>query len=826
MKRKIPFLAFALFAVSCGGGISENSGKISMQNSPEGNIRTTKVCDLVNRDITADINVIFSKKYKDGKVIPVEGVLELKTEKGTYKFNFCGFTADGIHPKPYGNCFLLHVTDTKNFCENIEGVVLYQNGLKIGEIKDIPSEIFCSYERVSKAQFNGITVKNYLYRDCKEDESLPTSSIKVGNLRLSVKLPSQITRNIPRDTDLIRLDISSYIDGKEYWLDPIILSKGNTTVNIKVPAGFISVYVSLWDNDTANGTVYPIAGGVTFTQIEDGGNKTLIVYIPTGVWNLNSTINGISKLQVGNLPSKPSIHWGDSIPDYVIFDKEQLVDFQNWKPYDIWSYSEDTFLKTSNGTLFGFIEPKFNITYYINGTEKVFNLREFSIEAWNKDIGTIPNIVIGRFENGTKATLYSIGNVNCTITFHYTNGTIYSFSPQYKWECMEYLPLSVLSPGNKVSGNYTYDNVTAYVLTDCHCFVSQEECINSSENCGIVNKLEVKYQIQNVTRATATITDLPLPWRDEARIKEFNATCSDDGAECTYYWTINNPKSHPISCYLADDAGNIKININCSNGNFTCTSNNCMWDFQKTSLVVRDEAYVEPLADIAKLEKITYYSPNRELLKDVPGINPKMEDVINIFQNATGKNITIFKNPPITCKVEQGDNNTSFVLSNCSDSSLNGIINIESHDNKVYISNIESYVVYAYKAPDRDTMILYDGNHTISIAQTPATSIYYDNELYNIVNGTWKVFEFDDDYFAWSRSNKKCITFNSENKTYSISPNGEEGNFTITNGTLHLQGSSSYDSRIVQVFFNPKLLILSDGYKTLILEEGNNTECE
>jgi len=839
MRKKIPFLALSLFAISCGGGggsaVTENNG-----GGVPKDIKVERVCREVCKDVNVDLNISYLGTLKNGKYEVNWGGLKFSYGGRDYYFNLCGFVWKGHQkdtPTPYEKCFLVELEDTDNYCGEPKKIVLYDKGKKVGEINDGLADTYCSsVGAIHEHNFSGITINNFCHTECSEAEtSLPVLS-KNGGLKVSVKFPHKVSnRAIHGDTDFIRIDVSSELcpppSGCErYDLEPVYLTRDNPSATLKVPAGWVDILITLWDNNTD--IPYPIGGRYIYTRIKEGETKKIVAYIPTGIWKLNSTIKGIKRIQVGTFPTNPEVEWGSPIPEYLIFDKNWYNQatssngtFERW---EIIGLLDRAFIETDNKTLYGFFIPKWNIEEFLSENKTGENYDEFTFEVWDKFEGTKPDLVFGKFENSTKVSIYAYDYANCTVKFHYENGTVYTFNP---WNCLYYLPLSVFSQTGNINGTYIYDNITAYTLKNCDCLIPEEECINMPSDCVKVNKIEINYSFQGVEKAEATVTDLPLPWKDMARITNFNATCTTDGFKCTYYWSINNPKNHSISCYLTDEMGNLKKEVDCSVGNFTCTSNTCPWDMQSISFVVKDNSYVMPLADVASLKEINYITENKEVLKDIPGLSVQLSDVVDILKQSSNGTVTIFKDSPISCLIQEGDKYTSFVLSNCTDSSGDGTFEVTDNSDGTQVSivwnNETMPVVFAYKYYDRDIIVANYNNKTVAIVGNLANATYYDNELKYIVNGTWKIFTYDNEYFAWVQLNKECISFNSENNTYVYSTDAllKEGNYTISKGTLYMYGDINANNTIVQVFFDPNLLIISNGVETKILKKDENNEC-
>jgi hypothetical protein len=138
-----------------------------------------------------------------------------------------------------------------------------------------------------------------------------------GKLIVSVNFPQETARHISDEADFAKIKLlSTFLSEGNYTtvsLPEKKLTPLNDTVEIEVPSGRIEGEVYLYDNSSDSSY---IIGGVNFlTWVGRDENKTLNVFIPSGIWNLSPSLKGIEKLQVFTFPTQ-------KFSDYEVFDNE------------------------------------------------------------------------------------------------------------------------------------------------------------------------------------------------------------------------------------------------------------------------------------------------------------------------------------------------------------------------------------------------------------------------------------------------------------------------------------------------------------------------
>ena len=439
-----------------------------------------------------------------------------------------------------------------------------------------------------------------------------------GKLVISVNFPEKLQRHISNDVDFIKLNLESYFFSPETGsyvdkaLDEVTLTPANSTVEIAVPSGDINGLVSLWDNDTGTGEAYPIGGVWIHTTVKSGETKTLDVFVPSGIWSLSSPLKGITRMQITTFPTYEPFGWGNVDFMYVTFNPEwysQLSqeDYATGIP-PLGGIVEQVVAETENGT---FMTGDFATVPPFSFIDESKATGEFGIFMWSQEEGTTPIPIKGKFDssNPSQATLYWFDDISCVVNATLANGTVVSFPLGF--ECEGLLPTEAFGNNNgSFNGTYTFDNVTTclvkYSSDDYYYFVPYEECTNPDfleyhTDIYTVNKVDIAFSVSDLEKTTATISDLPLPWKNMAKIDSFNATCVEGEDNCTYSWQISNPDNHELSCFIEMEDGE-RYDVNCTDGSFTCSDSTNCTNVQPAKLVVRDEAFVQPLADVKYVE--------------------------------------------------------------------------------------------------------------------------------------------------------------------------------------------------------------------------------
>jgi len=687
----------------------------------------------------------------------------------------------------------------------------------------------------------------------------------VGRVVISVNFPQQAKRHISGETDFIRINlVSSYFSPESGGfvsnpLEEITLTPSNSTAVIEVPSGYIDGVVSLWDNDTTSGTPYLIGGTWIYTSVESGETKTLDVFIPSGIWELSSPLKGIRRIQVTEFPTNESFGWGNIDFPYVTFNPEWYSEIaetneeNNNVIFPIGGIVEGVVAETENDTLlignlatvppFAFIDES-----KASG--------EFGIFTWSEEEGTNPIPIKGRFDfsNSSRVSLYWFDELTCEVNATLSNGTVVSFSMGY--ECEGILPTEAFNSTGTFNGTYEFDNVTACLVKNSdgsYFFVPTKECeLATGDNVGVpspeygyqplpepnseyywVKNVKVAFSVVGLEKTNATISDLPLPWKNMAKITSFNATCVGE-SNCTYRWEIDNPAGHEVSCFV--EMGNERHEVNCSDGNFTCSASNNCSNIQPVKFVVRDKAFVQPLADVKTLEEYYYSETGEEesnnsstngtsenvtgtLLPE--GTNVTLEKVRMFLISANGsQGLTIFDdNNGVSCNftatIDKSNETLSFILQNCSNATYNGNGTISEENGTIVIVDEDgekNKVVYV----DNNALLVRDSeNQTISfiISQTSIP----ESDL----PGSWKPYEYRE---GWEDSGE-CITFYDNGTFVQYSSNGTtwSGDYTYnsTQGQINLTQGPTAIRTIVSVADNGEAFIMNEVW--LGLEKGSST---
>jgi hypothetical protein len=445
--------------------------------------------------------------------------------------------------------------------------------------------------------------------------SSPTQSSQEaeGKLVIHIPLNKKVNRHIHNETDLVRI----YLGGEkcddngcnQFNLGEYTLTPENNTLILKIPSGHIWGEIRLIDNETittdnsTNDTEetqyieYEIGGTWFDTFIKKGETKELNVFIPTGIWKLSTPINGITRIQVGVFPTETD-WWGSKIPKYVVYSNQPYI------------YPMRIIVENQNGSLsMGYI--CINCQRFSSITNET---GKFSIETdfW-EETKEEPKPIIGIFNasNGSEAKVYWFDNLTCTLNATAGNETFNM--PLSYWECSEIIPISILNT-NQTDFNATYSsnntkdlcivkysdgNNTWYWLGDAW------ECSyhpNPDNEYYHIDNLTLEFSISGLNKTTVEIKDLPLPWKDMAKIESFNVTCEGDNSNCTYTWKISNPDNHTLECWFEMN-DTTTYNVDCKLGNFTCSEDDNCTNAFPVKFIVRDKAFVEPLADVKEVNQ-------------------------------------------------------------------------------------------------------------------------------------------------------------------------------------------------------------------------------
>jgi len=306
MRKKLPFLVLSLFAISCGGGGTGETNESEMVLNSE-RTRVQEICNYACKTINTNLTVAYKGVIQNDQYIAKTGYLEFSYEGKNYHFDFCGFikgnTLANIPPLKE-NCFFVKLENVANGnCVEPSKIFLYKDGRKVGEIKNLFEEnTYCLDKEIEENYYSiNTSIENFCYeQSCSDTNITSTNLLNNGDLRVSMKFPEK-TRKIHSDTDLIRIDISGYINnpdnglGQEFNLNPIFLTQSNSTASIKVPAGYLRIFVTLWDNNTSEAKIYPVGGRLIYSRIKEGESKNLTVDIPTGIWTLTQPLKGIKR---------------------------------------------------------------------------------------------------------------------------------------------------------------------------------------------------------------------------------------------------------------------------------------------------------------------------------------------------------------------------------------------------------------------------------------------------------------------------------------------------------------------------------------------------
>jgi hypothetical protein len=425
------------------------------------------------------------------------------------------------------------------------------------------------------------------------------------NTRATIKF-SFANPSASSKTRFIHPDTAKYvIHLHEYYYSPytgnytnydVDIPVNGTSATVEVHPGEIDAEVKLYDNSTYdNGNWTGRLVGMTrfHTLIKPGETKTANLVVPQGIWTLSSPIAGMEKIEIGT-------------PHMDYFDPWDWT----WNPPSYFSLNstdadkdiepEYVAIEFTNGTIrYGFYQP------YTHDENNQIDNREFSF-----DIPYSSSILIGKFQNGTSAKIYYVDNatVDADVQAILSNGT------SVKIDCCFNSKLFALREALRKYGyippsdNFTINGTFCVYLDNPSSgyFAPQEECINGVKNAVTVHQVNISYNATNIENATATVSALPLPWKGKVEVTSFNSTCYYGTDKCDYTWEISNPANHPITCILENANGQEYVIDNCTSGsgNFTCDADNgCISNEYPMKLIVRDNAYVLPIAAVGELQQ-------------------------------------------------------------------------------------------------------------------------------------------------------------------------------------------------------------------------------
>ena len=384
--------------------------------------------------------------------------------------------------------------------------------------------------------------------------------------------PVRPNRFISQNADALWVKLVSYPNNysNPIELKPVMLTPDKRSYTFDILAGGVTGILVLLNNST--GKYYPIEGTYFEAYVNPGESKQITVYMPNGIWSLTQTIKDISKIQLGEFPTKEVIK-GFPAFDASFYDKiASSKDFSQAKNL---LYAD----LLINGTV---VKAE-----YVPAPEGLVPqaFQTFVLEPTNNN-QNLP-LIFGIFnEDGKSATLFAADKLECNLQVN--NQTISTTGEN----CLALIPVNTDLPQ---SGTYTVQKKIC--LEYYNDTVDVRPAYECDENGEIYKNITVNYNFTNLEKTTVNISDLPLPWKDLPKLSSLNVTC--DSTTCTFNWSIENPQNHPLKCELvAISNGNIAYNKT-----LDCTAGSAVIDRQtdvdpvntNTYFIVKDEAFVQPM---------------------------------------------------------------------------------------------------------------------------------------------------------------------------------------------------------------------------------------
>jgi outer membrane lipoprotein-sorting protein len=255
-----------------------------------------------------------------------------------------------------------------------------------------------------------------------------------------------------------------------------------------------------------------------------------------------------------------------------------------------------------------------------------------------------------------------------------------------------------------------------------------------------------------------------------------------------------------------------RYDVNCTDGNFTCSASSNCTNIQPVKFVVRDKAFVQPLADVKSVEEYSYSAGenmtegstgetgevNATEASLPEGTNVILEAVESFLSNADGKQVTIFDDEAVTCLltmvVDEANGTTSFTITNCTDSSYDGNGTVLDENGTVVIEDDDGNINKVVYVDNNALLVNYeeDGdNYTASFVISPANETSNDTELTSYITGSWKYYEYEDETGTWENEGE-CVTFYDNGTFVWYGSNGTEtGNYTVQNGQIVIPENSA-----------------------------------
>ena len=387
--------------------------------------------------------------------------------------------------------------------------------------------------------------------------------------------PIKPTRFIPQNANALWVKLISY--PKNYSnpieLKPVLLTPDKRSYTFNVIGGEVEGILALLNNST--GSYYPIAGTYFVTYVKPGQSKQITVYIPNGIWNLKNAIKGITKIQLGEFPTK------EVLKGFPTFDKniyDQIAKSGNYTQAQ--NLLKAAILKDGK-----IIEAR-----YVPAPDGLVPqpYQTFVLEPIDGN-QTLP-LIFGIFnEDGKSATLFAADKLECNLQIN--NETIQTTGE----DCLALIPIS---SNLQATGTYTVQKDIC--LEQYNDSIDIEPSYECDENGKLIKDFTVSYNFTNLEKTTLNISELPLPWKDLPKLNSLNVTC--DSNTCTFNWKIDNPQNHPLKCELvAITNGNISFNktLDCNAGSATIDRQQDIDPVNtNTYFVIKDNAFIQPMTVI------------------------------------------------------------------------------------------------------------------------------------------------------------------------------------------------------------------------------------